>query len=152
MGQLPAAYRRQGKKLAQAARLWASGHLTTQTDDDDDTATNTQVLDEAFAFWGLQADTSAQAPEPPAVFYLWPECVDAWGLWQRIQTQWRVGMAGRDGLDYAGLCAYLHEVERIKPRKFAEVFAFLQAMESAALEAWQNSVRKTNNRAGQHGQ
>ena len=51
-------------------------------------------------------------------------------------------MAGRDGLDYAGLCAYLREVERIKPRKFAEVFACLQAMERAALEEWAKQSEK----------
>lgn len=51
-------------------------------------------------------------------------------------------MAGRDGLDYAGLCAYLREVERIKPRKFADTFACLQAMEHAALEEWAKQREK----------
>lgn len=45
-------------------------------------------------------------------------------------------MQGRDGLDYTGVCAYLREVARIKPRHFADTFASLQAMEYAALDAW----------------
>lgn len=42
-------------------------------------------------------------------------------------------MGGRDGLDYASVIAYLHDVVRIKQRDFAETFAGLQAMEYAAL-------------------
>lgn len=65
-----------------------------------------------------------------------------WSVWQRIQTLWRIGMGGREGLDYASLCAYLREVERIKPRKFPEVFACLQAMERASLEEWAKQREK----------
>ena len=42
-------------------------------------------------------------------------------------------MLGRYGLDYASVCAYLHDVARIKQRDFAETFSGLQAMEYAAL-------------------
>lgn len=58
-------------------------------------------------------------------------------------------MNGRDGLDYAGLCVYLREVERIKPRDFVPAFRALQAMEIAALNAWatarENSKTKAKN-------
>jgi hypothetical protein len=76
------------------------------------------------------------------VVYLWPCNVRVWGIWQRIQTQWRSGMGGREGLDYHGVCAYLREVERIKPRRFADAFKCLQAMEFAALDEWAKQ-RKT---------
>jgi hypothetical protein len=131
--------RQQGKKLAQAARLWAAGQIdNSQTDDDD------EDFDSALSAFGIQPDATDDAsnPAPPVeVFYLWPECLRVWSLWQRIQTLWRTGMAGRDGLDYAGLIAYLREVEHIAPRRFAETFALIQAMERAALDAWAKQQR-----------
>ena len=45
-------------------------------------------------------------------------------------------MQGREGLATADVCAYLREVERIKPRQFASTYACLQAMERAALDEW----------------
>ena len=84
---------------------------------------------------GLQVEDDESPPEA-SIFYLWPDNLRVWSLWPRCQTLWRVGMNGRDGLDYAGLCAYLRDVERIKPRKFAEVFSCPQAMEAAALNEW----------------
>lgn len=141
MGRLPKTHRRQRKKLAQAAAYWASGQLdTTQDDDDDDTA---QPITTALAQWGLQADTAVPVLPAQKVFYLWPECLPAWGLWQRLQTQWRSGMNGRDGLDYAGVSAYLREVARIKPRDFAQTFAQIQAMETASLKEWAKQREQT---------
>jgi hypothetical protein len=84
----------------------------------------------------LQAEQGDAPSEGSDTFFLWPENVGVWSVWHRCQTLWRVGVYGRDGLDYAGLCAYLREVERIKPRKFPQVFACLQAMEFAALDEW----------------
>lgn len=62
--------------------------------------------------------------------------MQAWGIWQRIQTLWRKGPDGREGLDYPGLFAYLREGAGIKPRKFRDMVACLQAMETAALDEW----------------
>jgi hypothetical protein len=130
---LPARLCQQRKKLAQVARLWASDQIDTgQQDEEDD------EFDCALAALGLQAqDSEDSAAAPPAqVFYIWPDCMAVWQTWMRCQTLWRIGMGGREGFDYAGLCAYLREVERIKPRQFAETFACLQAMEQAALTEW----------------
>lgn len=127
----------QGKKLAQATRLWASGQLDTSNQDDEE-----DEYASALVALGLQAEED-DAPQTGAdTFYLWPETVGVWSVWHRIQTLWRVGTSGREGLDYAGLCAYLREVERIKPRKFAEAFACMQAMERAALEEWAKQREK----------
>lgn len=135
----------QGKKLAQAARLWASGQLDTHQDARDDHDHETDAL----AIFGLVADAATDddaADKPPAnTFYLWPECVPLWGIWQRCQTLWRCGMNGRDGLDYAGLTAYLREVERIKPRAFVESFRCIQAMEIAALNEYAKQREKQQN-------
>lgn len=61
----------------------------------------------------------------------------AWHVWLSIQTQWRVGMGGRDGLDYGSVAVYMREVLRIKvDRRWGEIWRGLQAMEHAALQAW----------------
>jgi hypothetical protein len=139
LGCLPVAYRQQNKKLAQAAGLWASGQLDTSHKEDDDAE-----FDNAAAALGLQPEEDTSAPAPVDTFYFWPESLPLWAIWQCIQTLWRVGMQGREGLDYAGLCVYLREVERIKPRRFAETFACLQAMEQAALVEWAKQAKKSS--------
>lgn len=40
---------------------------------------------------------------------LWPENTGIWELWQKINTQWRVGFGGVVGLDYAAI-PYIAEV------------------------------------------
>lgn len=84
----------------------------------------------------LQEDEEPAADDVAETFHLWPESAPIWRLWFLLQTQWRSGMQGRDGLDYTGVCTYLREVARIKPRHFADTFGCIQAMESAALDAW----------------
>lgn len=53
-------------------------------------------------------------------------------------------MNGRDGLDYAGLCAYLRDVERMRPRDLVPAFRCLQAMETASLNVWAAQRAKNN--------
>lgn len=50
-------------------------------------------------------------------------------------TQWRVGMAGAIGLDYAALPAVM-ALSRIPEADQPEVFADLRVMESAALKVF----------------
>lgn len=52
-----------------------------------------------------------------------------------MQTQWRVGMAGATGLDYAGVRALFDE-EGLAGDERREVFAGIRAAEAAALEVW----------------
>ncbi len=93
-----------------------------------------------MAVFNLVEDTDDEDGEPTAAgddtFWLWPDCVDVWHIWHRVQTQWRISLAGREGLHYDGVLSHLRVVERIKPRRLPEVFAQLQAMERAALRAW----------------
>lgn len=130
--------RRQGKKLAQVARIWARGQLyiPRQGEHDDPEA----ELDEALAAFGLQQEVPEgdQAAPPPDKCYLWPCNVATFDIWQRLQSQWRVGGMGgeRTGLDYAGVAAYLRDVAQVQRRALPEVFSGLQAMEFAALEVW----------------
>lgn len=77
--------------------------------------------------------------------YLWPCNVATFNLWQRLQTQWRIssGMDSerRTGLDYHSVFTYLDNVARIKRKDTPEVWSCIQAMELAALNAW-NEMRQ----------
>lgn len=67
--------------------------------------------------------------------YLWPECVPMWRCWQAVQTQWRAGMAGATGLDYAGVAAYLTE-SGWEGEARRECFEAIRACEGVTLEVW----------------
>ena len=78
---------------------------------------------------------AAPRPEPVRAvheWHLWPENVATWTLWQSLQTQWRVGMAGATGLDYAAVWAV---IDRCVPRRRRmETFDALRSMERAVLD------------------
>lgn len=83
-------------------------------------------------------DSSAAGDAEPecSAVYLWPECVPAWHHWQQLQTQWRTSIAGREGLDYAGVRAYLDEHAPRRGRRRRELFACIRACERACLDYW----------------
>lgn len=85
---------------------------------------------------GLQPKAS-QADAP---IYLWPCNVLAWQVWGAVQSQWRNGVAGREGLDYAGVRAYLDEAG-LRGDERRDVFNGIQAAERASLEAWAEQRR-----------
>lgn len=60
----------------------------------------------------------------------------AFSAWRAVQTQWRVGIGGAAGLDYAGVCTYLDRVVKGTPRHRRRLFQQLRIMEAAALDAW----------------
>jgi hypothetical protein len=81
-------------------------------------------------------DDEGAPPQRPALeVYLWPDNVRTWRLWLAVQTQWRVGMSGVTGLDYAGVRAYLDEEEVVGDER-RESFVGIRAAESATLAAW----------------
>lgn len=65
--------------------------------------------------------------------YLWPDNVDAWRAWQSIQTQWRHGMSGPTGLDYAGVRACLDELGFAGDER-RDAWAGIQACERTTLD------------------
>jgi len=135
--------RRQGKKLAKLVRLWASKQLLIAADHDENQAT----VNTALAAWGLQIDGDTPAQAEPDTFWIWPESLPVWALWQRLQTMWRISMAGRDGLDWASVTAWLERAERIRhPRRLADTLHCLRAMESAALDVWATEREKQTNK------
>ena len=74
--------------------------------------------------------------------YLWPCNVQAWQCWQGVRTQWRTGMAGATGLDYAGVRAYF-DLQGIRGAARRSVFAGIQACEAATLAVWAEQRAET---------
>ncbi len=70
--------------------------------------------------------------------WLWPENERAWYLWLQVQTQWRVGLDGKTGLDYAGVQACM-ELRRVPRSAQARLFELVHAMELAALDVWRKA-------------
>lgn len=121
----------------EATRLMARGDLIFNAEAQAD-ETHTDV-DESLAVWGL----CAEAPDKPAVdptFHLWPENVQAFAFWRGMQTQWRVGMAGPEGLDYAGVWALLANTVPYRQRK--HLFADITHMEAGALTGYNELQRE----------
>ncbi|WP_343591906.1 DUF1799 domain-containing protein [Paracidovorax wautersii] len=93
---------------------------------------------------GVVPSAGGVADEPLSI---WPECVDAWNHWMALQTQWRMGMDGATGLDYAGVRAYLDE-QGIGPGPVRqELFACLCACEAAFLDVLQDIRAERQRRA-----
>lgn len=134
--------RRQGKKLAAAARLLALNQLSTAPDiDAPDAPDAASEVDAALAAWGLVAEAPLQSAGDE-VFWLWPDNLATFDLWRyRLQTQWRVGMAGPTGLDYPGVECVLR-MQGLRGRQRTDTFAQLQVMEQACLNAWQDEREK----------
>lgn len=55
-------------------------------------------------------------------------------MWCDVQTQWRTGVAGATGLDYAGVRAWLDELG-LPPDERRAAWAGIRACERATLEA-----------------
>lgn len=87
-----------------------------------------------------------EQPEPgdQPTFSLWPECVPLWLAWNALQTQWRTGMEGRTGLDYAACAVWLeaHGYGPGRRRNLRAALGDLAAMERAALTAWAEQQAK----------
>ena len=58
-----------------------------------------------------------------------------------MRTQWREGMGGRTGLDYAGVRAFI-EMEDLDDEGKREAFRGVRACEQATLEAWAEQREK----------
>jgi hypothetical protein len=64
---------------------------------------------------------------------VWPENWPICELFSCLGTQWRVGMAGPTGLDYAVLFRLMDEAGLTGP-DWQETFHLIRVMESAALD------------------
>lgn len=64
---------------------------------------------------------------------IWPENVRAYELFCAMDTQWRIGMAGPTGLDYAALPMALRMIGAARA-DWQQLMADVRVMESAALQ------------------
>ncbi len=65
---------------------------------------------------------------------VWPENEPAYYLFLTLQTQWRVGMGGATGLDYAALPVALRMIGAVRAQ-WRQLMADVRVMELAALAA-----------------
>lgn len=111
------------KKLAALAREIA----------EDNADARSQQLNPGNAWASALASLGAQDVEREC--FLWPQNVASWQAWQAVQTQWRSGMSGATGLDYAGVRAALDELGFAGDERQA-AWRGIQAAERATLEVW----------------
>lgn len=64
---------------------------------------------------------------------VWPENWTAWRLFCDLATQWRIGMNGPTGLDYAALYPLLDR-EQLSADDWRDTFDAVRACEGAALD------------------
>lgn len=81
-------------------------------------------------------------PDTTETVYLWPDNVQAWNCWQGVQTQWRTGMSGPTGLDYAGVRAFLG-MQDLEINEQREAFVGIQACERVTLDVWAEQRNRT---------
>lgn len=91
--------------------------------------------------FGVFAAGDVPAPTEPKKFWLWPCNVRTYALWRACQTQWRVGMQGRTGLDYAGVQVVMNRM-RFRGQEGTDAFFGLQAMEIAAVNVWTEEANR----------
>jgi hypothetical protein len=140
-----------GKKLAEAARLWARGDLLSAEEHERRAQENSEHLDADAAGLGFTvvwADDPAAQPAAPATFYLWPENLPAWEFFQQgCGTQWRYGQAGPTGLDYCAVDLLMRR-RHIPLRKRARLLLLVQAMEHGALQGWRELADERERKNG----
>lgn len=76
-----------------------------------------------------------RAEQDADVFGLLEENAATLALYQQMQTQWRVGMAGATGLDYTAL-AVVFDIEGTPAAERPKLFAGLRVMEAEMLDVW----------------
>ena len=64
---------------------------------------------------------------------MWPDNHAAFILFNNLSTQWRVGMGGPTGLDYAAVYPLLDRAAKDQ-QEWDELFSDIQVMEGAALK------------------
>ncbi len=73
---------------------------------------------------------------------VWPDNHAAFSLFISLGTQWRVGMGGTTGLDYAAVYPLLDRAAK-DPQEWDEMFSDIQVMEGAALKQMSDNSSDT---------
>jgi hypothetical protein len=85
-------------------------------------------LEKAAQAFNIVTDEATKSPH----FEVWEENWEIVEMFLRLQTQWRVGMNGRTGLDYVA-AEWLFRLFSVE--KPSEMLEDLQVMEAAVLDA-----------------
>lgn len=72
--------------------------------------------------------------EDEFVIEVWECNADAFYVFESMATQWRIGMAGATGLDYAAMPVVM-DMAGVKKKRRPEVFQSVRIMEQVALES-----------------
>lgn len=118
-------------------------------DDDQENDPNAHT-DAALAFFGVTIEHEP-LPELP-LFYLWPMNLEAFRLFLRLSTQWRVGVNGATGLDYLVVRAEIaghvgSSCRQPVAQRRSRMFSLVQAMENGALEGWRERAQEEREQA-----
>jgi hypothetical protein len=109
--------------------------------------------DSAAAAFGIRIEGDRPADTAVDVF-LWPECVEAWGVWLGLQSQWALAPSGhRCGLRHEAVLADLRVMGYGpgKRRSLRRIHGEIMAMERAALRAWAEELERERMRKKSHG-
>lgn len=88
-------------------------------------------LKDSLESFGLPAELASHfEPEKTKV---WPIHFDVLQVFNSLNTQWRMGLKGRTGIDYSVLPVVM-DLHEINPTERKQMFADLKVMETAALE------------------
>jgi hypothetical protein len=99
---------------------------------------------QALARVGLLGQ-GGSADAPVQTEYLWPCNVKHWHQWQELRTQWRVGMSGATGLDYASAIAHLRTAHSLRGKQLQKAWAAMRACEDGTLQAWAEAAEQKRN-------
>lgn len=145
MAALPGRNWRQGKKLRALAYAIAC-HAAQQSDAQNRPPDIAPGWVGALATLGL-LDGAGQ-PDPDAqVEYLWPCNVKHWQLWQELRSQWRTGMSGSTGLDYAACIAHLRVAHGLRGKRLQKAWAAMREAEQGTLQAWAEQAERQRQQA-----
>lgn len=81
-----------------------------------------------LALWGLKPSDYA------SVIFYWPDTQPAVELFSRVRTQWRTGMNGATGLDYAAVYPLIDRMQ-LSAEQWDALLSDVQCMEAEALDA-----------------
>ena len=88
---------------------------------------------------GVDPDLAEQLDDyhgEQASIEIWPENETAVSLFERVQTQWRVGMAGPTGLDYPGVEVVMR---LLAPEEPLDTLDRVRVMEHEALSVFREN-------------
>lgn len=91
-----------------------------------------------LAALGLSAEDVAEDNPAPMPY---PENAPAWALFQRMATQWRVGLAGATGLDY-GTVIEVMALMGVRKRERLETLDKVRVMEAEALACMREAAEE----------